>query len=102
MQTKNAETQMNRITQIARNLSSKFICLQTYPLFKVAEIYRSRDARFLPRSGVVASLQVYPEKTDAGKNQKIREIPQSVQSVMQTKKEGTNPYEINPAVSFSG
>jgi ABC-type uncharacterized transport system auxiliary subunit len=36
------------------------------------------------------------------KNQKIRKIPPSAQSVMQTKKAETNPDEINPAVLFSG
>ena len=61
MQTKNAETQMNRITLITRNLSTKFICLQTLPLCQKFIEVETQD---------FASLQVFPEKTDAEKNKK--------------------------------
>ncbi len=51
---------MNRITLTVRNLYTKFIWLQTFELYKAAEIYLSRNARFLPRFGVIESLLFNP------------------------------------------
>ena len=69
------ETPMNQITLIARNLGTKFICIQTLASLILTEIYRCRG-----------ELQFAPTIAAAVKNPKIREIPSSAQSVMQTKK----------------